>query len=76
MADVSSTAVIFAEPQLVTQPGSSKPEPSTTQQSQGWGKKIKPPSMVLDEDINGYRTQNKNRQGGGGGGKRKGKKVR
>ncbi|EIN08051.1 hypothetical protein PUNSTDRAFT_104276 [Punctularia strigosozonata HHB-11173 SS5] len=78
-ASVSATAVIFAEPQLVTPAAKSvEAEAAPAQQTQGWGKKIKPPSMVLDEDVNGFRVQNKGRQGGGGGGggggKRKGKK--
>jgi splicing factor 45 len=42
-------------------------------QTRGWGKKVKPPSMVLDENVNGYRTQKK--RGGAGGGKGRNKKV-
>ncbi|KAI0648299.1 hypothetical protein C8Q79DRAFT_954719 [Trametes meyenii] len=71
---ISSTAVVFAPPSLV-QPAS-KPEETPSQnqpQGQGWGRKVKPPSMVLDEDVNGFKA----RRGGkrdGGGGKKKGKK--
>lgn len=71
-ASVSATAVVFAEPELrpVEQEQPKEPEPPS---GLGWGKKIKPPSMVLDEDVNGFKSKRKN-QGGGGGGKRKGKK--
>ncbi|KAI0668492.1 hypothetical protein C8Q78DRAFT_262586 [Trametes maxima] len=74
VATISSTAVVFAPPSLV-QPAS-KPETTPSQnqpQGQGWGRKVKPPSMVLDEDVNGFKA----RRGGkreGGGGKKKGKK--
>lgn len=76
---ISSTAVVFAPPSLISPPEapSTTEAPPTSQPTtlptttQGWGKKVKPPSMVLDEDINGFKaTQNKRK-----GGKGKGKKV-
>ncbi|KAF8740998.1 hypothetical protein AX14_006203 [Amanita brunnescens Koide BX004] len=76
---ISNTAVVFAPPLLIPQPEAqlTAEAPPTTQPTnlptttQGWGKKVKPPSMVLDEDVNGFKaTQNKRR----GGGKGKGKK--
>ncbi|KAG5353962.1 hypothetical protein C0989_011450 [Termitomyces sp. Mn162] len=46
-AAISSTAVVFAPPALIdpVQEAPAQPQPR-----QGWGKKVKPPSMVLDED--------------------------
>ncbi|KAF9457182.1 hypothetical protein BDZ94DRAFT_1292538 [Collybia nuda] len=64
---ISSTAVVFAPPSLVGPPKSAAPE----SQTQGWGKKVKPPSMVLDEDVNGFKTSHNKRKGKG-----KGKKNR
>lgn len=67
-AVISSTAVIFAPPSLNEPANPTEAQP----QGQGWGKKVKPPSMVLDEDVNGFKAK----RGRGGGGKKKGKKVR
>ncbi|KAH9180256.1 hypothetical protein EDB89DRAFT_1840916 [Lactarius sanguifluus] len=66
---LSATAVVSAPPSLVDL---SKPvvlEPSSgvgpgPGHKAGWGKKVKPPSMVLDEDVNGFRGNTK-RKGGG-----------
>ncbi|RDB21322.1 hypothetical protein Hypma_011552 [Hypsizygus marmoreus] len=60
---LSSTAVVFALPALVEP---SKP-PQEPQQAQGWGKKVKPPSMVLDEDINGFKASHHKKKGKGRG---------
>lgn len=67
-ATVSSSAVIFAPPVLVEPPKPSEPvqEPAPT-----WGKKVKPPSMVLEEDVNGFRAAGQKKKGGKG----KGRKV-
>ena len=73
---ISATAVVAAPPTLVDV--SALPEPtqaghgSGSSLKSGWGKKVKPPSMVLDDDINGFRG-NPKRKGGGG---KKNKKVR
>jgi splicing factor 45 len=73
-ASVSSTAVIFAPPTLV-EPEKEKVDPiptaDDTPQGQGWGKKVKPPSMVLDEDVNGFKSNQKRKVGKG-----KNKKVK
>ena len=66
-ASLSSTAVVFAPPVLVEQPQLKEQDA----QPQGWGKKVKPPSMVLDEDINGFKSSHK-RKGGRGRGKKVG----
>jgi hypothetical protein len=73
---MSATAVIAAPPTLVDLSKPSVPEPIPlsgpgTGQKSGWGKKVKPPSMVLDDDVNGFRGNTK-RKGGGG---KKNKKV-
>ena len=77
---LSSTAVVFAPPSLVDPDAPKAPTDEATQQPQGqsWGRKVKPPSMVLDEDVNGFKARkggNSRREGGGGGGKKKNKKV-
>jgi splicing factor 45 len=61
-AGLSSTAFISAPPTLVDPPKESP--------TQAWGKKVKPPSMILDEDVNGFKASHKRK-----GGKGKGKKV-
>ncbi|KAJ7709983.1 hypothetical protein B0H17DRAFT_1030078 [Mycena rosella] len=67
-AVVSSTAIVFAPPALVELPKDPAPEP-------GWGKKVKPPSMVLDEDVNGYKASHNKRKGVGKGKGRKNKNA-
>lgn len=78
-ATVSATAVVFAPPELVVptnEQADVKDEPTTGwRKKEGWGKKVKPPSMVLDEDVNGFKAQKKRKGPGGAGGKKKGKKV-
>jgi hypothetical protein len=74
---ISATAVVAAPPTLVDVYVPALPEPnpvgpgSGSSHKSGWGKKVKPPSMVLDDDINGFRG-NPKRKGGG----KKNKKVR
>jgi splicing factor 45 len=80
---ISSTAVVFAPPSLVdnttvevlagstnVQHGhqNSSTTSTTTPQTQGWGRKVKPPSMVLDDDVNGFKKtlqprKNQNKKG-------------
>lgn len=71
---------MFAPPELVANDQVDvKDEPNTGwRKKEGWGKKVKPPSMVLDEDVNGFKAHHKRKGpggGGGGGGGKKGKKV-
>jgi splicing factor 45 len=80
---ISSTAVVFAPPSLVDNTtvdvlaGSTNVQhghqnlsttSTTTPQTQGWGRKVKPPSMVLDDDVNGLKKtlqprKNQNKKG-------------
>jgi hypothetical protein len=63
--------VVFAPPSLidttveaVAATPNAQQEPAS--QTQGWGRKVKPPSMVLDEDVNGFKKsqpQRKNKKG-------------
>jgi splicing factor 45 len=75
---MSATAVVAAPPTLVdlSKPTVLEPTPVPGPGSghkSGWGKKVKPPSMVLDDDVNGFRGNTKRK---GGGGNKKNKKVR
>ncbi|KAG6334439.1 hypothetical protein ID866_4653 [Astraeus odoratus] len=75
-ATISATAVVFAPPELITPSADqteTKEDTTATgwRKKEGWGKKVKPPSMVLDEDVNGFKTRQKQRKIGGG---KKGKK--
>lgn len=78
-ATVSATAIVFAPPELVTpanEQGDIKDEPNTGwRKKESWGKKVKPPSMVLDEDVNGFKAHQKRKGPGGAGGGKKKKKV-
>ncbi|KAI0261036.1 hypothetical protein BC834DRAFT_1044212 [Gloeopeniophorella convolvens] len=61
---ISATAVVIAPPSLVDPNAEPALAPGPGHKT-GWGKKVKPPSMVLDEDVNGFRG-NAKRKGGGG----------
>ncbi|KAB5589274.1 DNA-damage-repair/toleration protein [Ceratobasidium theobromae] len=71
---MNSTAVISAPPVLIQQPASASDVPSEgneANKASGWAKKIKAPSMVLDEDVNGFRAVGGKKKGGGGGSRKK-----
>lgn len=66
----SATSVVAA-PVLYDASVQFKPVANDSKESQGWGKKVKPPSMILDEDVNGFKGQQTGRKKGG----KKGRKV-
>ncbi|KAF8654166.1 hypothetical protein AX16_003695 [Volvariella volvacea WC 439] len=61
-ASISSTAVVFAPPALIEPPKPNPQDAETQPTTQGWGKKLKPPSMVLDDDINGFKSSQHNKK--------------
>ncbi|KAI5119082.1 hypothetical protein M0805_004855 [Coniferiporia weirii] len=74
-APIPASAVISAPPVLLALDPEQSTNPSEPEQPAGlgWGKKIKPPSMVLDEDVNGFKA-GRRKNNNAGGGKRKGRK--
>lgn len=58
-ATISSGAVIFAAPQLVQRSAAPAEEAKVEPATNAWGKQIKPPSMILDENVNGFKSQKK-----------------
>ncbi|TCD65354.1 hypothetical protein EIP91_002752 [Steccherinum ochraceum] len=64
-ATISSTAVVFAPPTTIEEPPVSTAAESSAPATQGWGKKVKPPSMILDEDINGFNAKRGGKKAGG-----------
>ena len=58
---------MFAPPALVelTNPSEKAKEEPTVATTQGWGRKVKPPSMILDEDVNGFKNTQKKKPGKG-----------
>jgi splicing factor 45 len=72
---ISSTAVVFAPPSLIdttaecpavsanVQVEQNVPASNSTgSQTQGWGRKVKPPSMILDDDVNGFKKSQPQRK--------------
>ena len=66
-----SNATISAAPVLIS--NETEKDNESDRVAQGWMKKIKPPSMVLDEDVNGFKDKSR-KAGGHGKSKGKGKK--
>ncbi|KEP54698.1 putative DNA damage repair protein DRT111 [Rhizoctonia solani 123E] len=76
-AIVSSSAIISAPPVLIEQPAAKSETQQDSNESNkattGWTKKIKAPSMVLDEDVNGFRAVGGKKKGAGS--RKKGKNT-
>jgi hypothetical protein len=75
IGSISATAVVFAPPTVSddVDPDADADSKGEATSKQPWGKKKAPPSMVLEEDVNGYRGKHKKIAGSHK--KRKGKKV-
>ncbi len=52
---ISATAVLYAAPDINNDIPSTKEDPPSASNADWSGKKIKPPSMVLEESVNGFR---------------------
>ncbi|KAH7340529.1 hypothetical protein B0J17DRAFT_651704 [Rhizoctonia solani] len=75
-ATVASSAVISAPPVLIEQPAAkseTQADSNESNKASGWAKKIKAPSMVLDEDVNGFRAVGGKKKGAGS--RKKGKNA-
>ncbi|KAF9510636.1 hypothetical protein BS47DRAFT_1373291 [Hydnum rufescens UP504] len=65
-SSVSAAAVIYAPPSLNANAAVAQPEESAGPGAPGWGKKVKPPSMVLDVDVNGFKAATAKKRSGRG----------
>jgi splicing factor 45 len=68
LAVANPSAIISAPPVLIQQATSkpeTQPEANDANKASGWAKKIKAPSMVLDEDVNGFRAVGGKKKGSG-----------
>jgi splicing factor 45 len=66
---LAHSSVVCAPPTLIApselEQQQKQPELTEKQSGQGWGKKVKPPSMVLDEDVNGFKASHNRKRGKG-----------
>ncbi|KAH8833828.1 hypothetical protein DL96DRAFT_1578519 [Flagelloscypha sp. PMI_526] len=67
IATLSASATVFAPPVLVALKTDEPAQDKNEDNSQGWSKKIKPPPMILDEDVNGFKGKPNNKRKGGAG---------
>jgi len=68
-ATTLNTSAVISAPPVMLQPIKPKADAqheTNDNKAGGWGKKIKAPSMVLDEDVNGFRAAGGKKKGGAG----------